>query len=177
MTSGFSAAARGTATRTGAFATRGFSMVEMLCCVAIVGILSVISVNSYQGALDQADLKYAAPGVVGRLEKLRLEAAAKGTTIKVEFHLADSRWTITRRKAGETLVDTQELSSERLIKRNLRFLRYQWPDGGDDPAEFVFAGSSTAQGGTVWFGTGKAETAIRVEGGRVGCDLGIRNPR
>jgi len=149
-----------------------FSLIELLVCVAIVSILSAIGIVSYQGALDNADLKYAAPAVTGMLEGFRRESANSDMTITVEFVMGKAEWRVTKRKGADVETEEQDLRTESLIKRGLRFLRYEWPDGTDSPAQFTFAGGGTPQGGTVYFGTGKAETSIRVEGGRVSCELG-----
>jgi type II secretory pathway pseudopilin PulG len=155
--------------------SRAFTLIETLVCVAIVMVLSGIALVSYQGALDNADLKYAAPAVAGRLEALRREASDTGSVITVDFHLGTPELTVTRQKAGEVATETVNLDSERLIKRRLRFLRFEWPDGTADPARFTFLAGSTPQGGTVYFGTGQAETRIRVQGGNVVSDLGVRD--
>ena len=155
-------------------AASGFSLLELLICVAIVAILASISIVSYQGALDNSDLKYTAPVVAGRLDGMRQEAARKQCSITVDFNIGSASWVMTRRKGAEETSVTESLDSEGIIRRRLRFLRYEWPDSTSTPARFTFVGNSAPQGGKLFFGTGHAETAIEILGGRVSCDLGVR---
>jgi prepilin-type N-terminal cleavage/methylation domain-containing protein len=159
----------------GIAASRGFSLIELLVCAAIVAILAGISIVSYQGALDNQDLKYTAPVVAGKLERLRNNAAAKGFSATVEFQIGTQQWIETRRKGDTVSSSTESVASYGLIRRRLRFLRYEWPDGSSTPPTFTFTGGSSPQGGTVYFGTWQAETAIRLENGRVYCDMGVRD--
>lgn len=152
----------------------GFSLIETLVCVVIISILSLISIVSYQGALDQADLKYAAPAVTGILDGYRREAESNGSTITVDFHLGTSQWEVTKRRGADVQTSTVDIKDQGLIKRRLQFLRYDWPDGTHTPTTFTFISNTSRDGGTVYFGTGKAETSIRVIQGHVWCDLGSR---
>lgn len=153
---------------------RAFSLIELLVCVAIISVLVGISFTAYQGALDNSDLKYAAPLVTGMLDSLRAEAGSKGSTITVDFQIGSTSCFVTKRKGSEVTTETLDCKEAGIIKRPLRFLRYKWPDGATTPATFTFTGSAKPQGGTVFFGTGNAETAIQVEGGRVYCEFGTR---
>jgi prepilin-type N-terminal cleavage/methylation domain-containing protein len=152
----------------------GFSLIELLVCVAIVAILASISIVSYHGALDSSDLKYAAPAVVGTLDHLREEASRNQSSITVDFNIGTNTCLITKRRGTVETSSTEPLGSAGIIKRPLRFLRYEWPDGAHTPARYTFTGNSAPQGGKVFFGTGNAETTIEIVGGRVYCDLGIR---
>lgn len=155
----------------------GFTLIEQLMCVVIIAILTTISISCYQGALDNSDIKYASPAVAGRLEQLRKEAEQNAMMITVEFKLGEAAWTVKRRKGSEESTGQESLEGESLIRRRLRFLRYQWPDAAKTPATFTFLANKAPQGGTVYFGTGRAETAICIKGDRVYCEHGVREPR
>ncbi len=161
--------------RTQVASRSGYSLIELLVCVAIISILTAISLVYYQGALDQADLKYAAPAMAFRLETLRQEAEKERKTITVDFQLKESKWTVTKRKGTDVEVTEHTVQQVGLIKRPLRFLRYEWPDGETTPAQYVFTANSAPQGGTLHMGTIYAETPVRLVGGRFTTDYGIHH--
>jgi prepilin-type N-terminal cleavage/methylation domain-containing protein len=150
---------------------RGFSLIELLVCLTIVAILASISVSSYHGALDNSDLKWAAPAVAGRLSALQAEAAENSYAVKVEFYMHKPSYTVSRRRPDGSTTETVKLAEQGLIKRRLYFVRYAWPDGEETPATFTFVGKSAPVGGTVWFGSRHAEAAISIRGNHVTCDL------
>lgn len=159
----------------GQSAGRGFTLIETLVCLVIISILTAISVVSYQGALDQADLKNALPALARQMEGLRLQARDRGSVITVTFTVGGTRYEVHERK-GDVVYDSKAAGDARgpreivdltVIKRRLKFLRYEWPDGGDSPATFTFIASQEPQGGKLFMGTGNAEGSLFLSGGRV----------
>ena len=151
--------------------TRAFSLLELLVCVTIVAILTTISISTYQGAFDQQELKRIIPNLAGRLDGLRKEASETGAAITVEFTLGKAEWKVTRRKGAETTEETLNIKEILLVQRSLKFLRYEWPDGANSPVTFTFVGTSLPQGGKVFFGSSRAEAALKINNDRVWYDM------
>lgn len=151
--------------------SRAYSLIELLVCVVIIAILTTISLCYYQGAIDQSDLKYTAPGLARSLEKSRESAQASGEIITFEFEIGSGKFRETHRKGSETTTVDRELVNEGIIKRPIRFLGYEWSDGSKTPVTFTFFPNADPQGGTLKLGTRWAETTIKVQNGHVICPL------
>lgn len=152
----------------------GFSLIELLVCVAIISILVSIAVVNYWGALDNTAVKEITPSIVQSLERLRKESVEKSCITTVEFAMGDSRWLVTTKQGTGVTTTTQAVGELSTLKRKLRFTRYQWPDGASTPATFTFFPNTSPQGGTVYFGSSHAEAAIKIWNGQVYSEAGFR---
>jgi Tfp pilus assembly protein FimT len=138
----------------------------MLVCVAIVSILTAISLSSYSGSLDQAELKFVTPNLTKELESLRKAARADGTVITVDFQLGTANYIVKRRKGTEETVTPMILGGG-ILKRKITYLRFE-DDGGDKASATVtFLPDGRVQGGKVYLGTSRAEHNIRIINGAI----------
>jgi Tfp pilus assembly protein FimT len=151
--------------------TAAHSLIELLVCVAIVAILTSISLVYYQGALDQADLKFVGPALARQLNELRTGAAERASSITVEFEIGTSHYKVTERKAGTITESAVDMKESGLLRRSHTFRRFEWPDGSETPATFTFIGTTPPQGGILYIGTALAEARIRIGGSHVISEL------
>lgn len=65
--------------------SRAVSLIELLICLAIISILTVISLAYQQGALDAGDIKFIAPKLQKTLRAMRGVSNNLGAIVTVEF--------------------------------------------------------------------------------------------
>jgi type IV fimbrial biogenesis protein FimT len=73
----------------------GFSLVELMVGIVIVGILVTLAMPSFQDMLRNAEIRNAAESITNGLQRARAEAVARNA--KIEFVLGagtDSSWTV-----------------------------------------------------------------------------------
>lgn len=68
------------------FKNRGFTLVEVLIVIAVIGILSAISVPMFQKWLPNMRLKDAAQDLYGYMQKARLGAVKTNSTWAIKFN-------------------------------------------------------------------------------------------
>lgn len=72
---------------------RGFTLVEMIVVVAIIGVLGVLAAGSYSVWIENSRIRNAAEAIQTGLQKARMEALKRNAD--VQFVLGDnSAWTI-----------------------------------------------------------------------------------
>ena len=87
----------------------GFSLVELMIGVVIMGILAAVAVPSFQAWTRNAQIRNAAESITNGLQKARAEAVARNTN--VAFTLGtDSSWTVSVVAPASTI--EQRLSTE-----------------------------------------------------------------
>ncbi|MCI5194709.1 MAG: prepilin-type N-terminal cleavage/methylation domain-containing protein [Candidatus Electrothrix sp. AW5] len=79
---------------------RGFSFVELMVVIALIGILSAISLPSLLKGLPEKRLKAAARNVYADLQKARLLAVKKNKKITVRFNESDRYYYFDEDKKG-----------------------------------------------------------------------------
>lgn len=151
--------------------TVAFTLIEMLVCVVIIMILSVICVASYSGALESAAVKLALPDVTWRIESYKRNTRETKAMITVECLEGRDEMRVTWRNAYGTRTKIEKLDTRGFLGRRLAFRAYKWPDGAKAPRTFTFLPDESPKGGTVWFGTGLAEGKIMVQGGEIKWEM------
>jgi prepilin-type N-terminal cleavage/methylation domain-containing protein len=146
--------------------SRGFTLIETLVCVAIVAILSLISLSAYNGALDQGDLRFVTPALTKELESLRKETVQINKPITVSFDLKSTNYTIRRGPPSENNLESKVLGGG-ILKRRITFLRFETLEGGESEPTITFLPAGNHQGGIIYFGTSRAEQNIKVLPGAV----------
>jgi type IV fimbrial biogenesis protein FimT len=95
----------------------GFSLVEMLIGVIIVGVLVAIAMPSFRALLINTQIRNAAESIQNGLQRARAEAITRGTTLGVTFELKPAvpgdatSWIVKVNDLPVTVIDTR-LSSE-----------------------------------------------------------------
>jgi type IV fimbrial biogenesis protein FimT len=75
--------------------SRGFSLIELLIGLALIGILSVMAVPAYQFWIKNVQIRNAAEGVLNGLQLARAEAVRRNALVQLIFATATgSGWTI-----------------------------------------------------------------------------------
>ncbi len=146
----------------------GFTLIEILVCVAIISILSSIAIVSYQGSLDSSELNYVLPNFVHSLNDYKSRASTSSVPIIVEFKINTGIYKAYWGNPDKnTPFEEIDLLNSSLIKRKLKFRKYIWDDGEKTPAIFTFYQNGKIEGGKVYFGSAFAEAEIYIEDSKV----------
>ena len=94
-------------------ACHGFTLMEIMTVVAVIGILAAISVPNFFAWRQSARFRSAAQDLISDLSMARLHAIKNGDSVKVKF--ANDRYTIFIDQNGDDVVDPGE---ERLRNKN-----------------------------------------------------------
>ncbi|WP_342153892.1 GspH/FimT family pseudopilin [Methylorubrum sp. SB2] len=136
----------------------GFSLVEMLVVLAILGLAVGIGAPSIGGLFPSHRLNAAAEAVVGEVALLRIEAQRTGRPMSLAYDEETRRFVSTRPGAPALAMPEWRVSVEggtpgRVEPGEIRFL----PDGGSTGARITLSGS----GGTRILVVSRATGAVR----------------
>ncbi|MBN1900442.1 prepilin-type N-terminal cleavage/methylation domain-containing protein [Candidatus Sumerlaeota bacterium] len=143
---------------------RAYSLIELLMCVAIISILSSLSLVSYQGAVDMAALRNTIPVLQRSLYSYQRIAREENTIVRVEFIIGTNKIRVTKgtdADGGTTFED--DFNFENILKKKFKFTKYEWPDGSKTPATFTFFPDGKTQGGSIYFGSGFADGRLWIK--------------
>ena len=79
---------------------RGFSLVEILVVICILGILAAMSTYSWQRYAANTDMRTAARDMASEISLYRQKAMGENTTYTITFEIANNRYIVT---PGNTL--------------------------------------------------------------------------
>ena len=158
--------------KTNEVASDGFSLIEILICVAIIAILSSISFVFYQGSVDISDIKFSMRDILNDLNSYQNIAKEKNAVVIVKFIIGTSKIQVTvQLDESEIQQNEKDFRDYGLLKRRLIFRKYMWENGAKTPSAFFYYPNGQIKGGVVYFGTAFAEAEIRVQGDRIISDL------
>ena len=150
----------------------GFSLLELLMCVAIVSILCSICIVGYQGSLDTSDMKTSLPSIARELNEYQKVARDENKIVTVEFMLGTPTMRVIFGTGDDDdRIEEHDFKNQGLLKRKLVFRKYRWPDGASMPATYTYYPNGSIMGGTVTFGSGYAEGQILVQENHITWDL------
>lgn len=94
------------------FSHAGFSLVELMVAVAVIGILAVFALPSYTIWIENTRIRNAADSINSGLQKARVEALKRNADVKFEIGVG-SDWTI---GCVNVTVDCPDTIEERRVK-------------------------------------------------------------
>jgi type II secretion system protein H len=87
----------------------GFSMVEMLAVIVILGLIATIVTVSWRAVLPHEELHSAVRGLAAALQSVRSEAISRNGEYRIQYDLEANRYrTVTPFKAGGGLAAKEE---------------------------------------------------------------------
>jgi len=88
---------------------KGFSLVELMIVIALIGILSTIAIPMWNRYRQNTDLKTAAREIAGDIFNMKQRAVGEQTRYRITFDLANHRYQLVNASTGDT-IQTRNLS-------------------------------------------------------------------
>jgi prepilin-type N-terminal cleavage/methylation domain-containing protein len=97
----------------------GFSMVELLITLVLLGIVAAIAIPSFRGWVDNSNLKAAARTLSSDIAYMRAAAMSNGRTHTVAYDMAQNRYTLRWDSDGAgTYADVANYPALRLLSEH-----------------------------------------------------------
>lgn len=89
---------------------RGFSLIEMIIVIALIGILSTVAVFAWQGYRDNSNLKTAARDIETNISASKQRAVTEGIRYRLTFSAGGNSYTIAAEPYTAALTQTKLLA-------------------------------------------------------------------
>ena len=84
---------------------RGFSLIELIIVVAILGIMGTIAASTFQSYVNNSNLRTAARDMASDMANTKQRAVSEGLTYRITISTGGNSYTITRVNADGTTTD------------------------------------------------------------------------
>lgn len=96
-------------------AARGFTLIELVMVIGVLGVLAAVAVPRYTASLARYRVEAAAGRIVGDLERARAMAGATSARVGVRFDTAGSRYIVSALDGVASLDPDGELNGAELV--------------------------------------------------------------
>jgi type IV fimbrial biogenesis protein FimT len=72
----------------------GFSLVELMVVIALLGIIATYAISSYQAWIQNTRIRTAAESIQGGIQLARAEAVSRNASVQFDFRGTKSAWTV-----------------------------------------------------------------------------------
>lgn len=72
----------------------GFSLIELIVTLAVIGVLATLAMSSYQEMIQNNRIRTAAESIQNGIQLARGEAVKRNATVQFDLRGADSDWTV-----------------------------------------------------------------------------------
>jgi len=84
---------------------RGFSLIELIIVIAVLGIVATIAAYAFQGYVNNTNLRTAARDMASDIANTKQKAVSEGLTYRITISTGGNSYTITRVNADGTTTD------------------------------------------------------------------------
>ena len=132
---------------------RGFSLVELIIVIALIGILSTVVVFAWQGFRDNANLRTAARDIATSMSASKQRAVTEGIRYRLTFSAGGNSYTIAADPFTTALTQTKLLAD---FGPGLSIVSTSFTSG---QLTFLSRGTLSGFGGNVIVGNGRGSQA------------------